>query len=589
LTASILIGAMISTYTLVSYPIVSRLGLVRHKVIVLAVGGVILTDMAALIVLVMLKSLTLQSGETYVLIKIFISFIVFLFITLFLFPKITKWYFKNIEEVGTWQFIFVLAMLFSAAFLAELAGFEPIIGAFAAGLALNPLIPKNSSLMDRISFFGNSIFIPFFLIQVGMIINIGVIFIGYEVIELSVILIIIILFTKWLSAFIIQKSFKFSTNERNFLFGVSASKAAATIAIVMVGYQVGILDEKILNSSILIVLITCLISSFFTEHYGRKLALEQESNHEAPQGTIQNQRLLVSLSKPENIARLIEFGVMVKEPKNNLPILALTIIQDEAQLYQKLSSCQKIVAKTSKEISPNLENKIVVTSRININISSGLSKSIKENLITDIVIGLNAKNFGKNQVFGNVMQNLLEDTNQTIFAVRNHFPLNTVDNIIVLLPENAEYELGFRKSLSTLINLSKNINAKLIFYGFSRTLNIIQNFILKNSGTSQFSLKLLLELKDIENLDERIGNDDMLIAFLPRPKSVSHNIIYDNLIEELAENTEKNNFVILYPEQNPTIIEEDISHYDVLETSPIQENIARINSIKQYIKKLLNK
>jgi hypothetical protein len=187
------------------------------------------------------------------------------------------------------------------------------------------------------------------------------------------------------------------------------------------------------------------------------------------------------------------------------------------------------------------------------------------------------------------MQNLLEDTNQTIFAVRNHFPLNTVDNIIVLLPENAEYELGFRKSLSTLINLSKNINAKLIFYGFSRTLNIIQNFILKNSGTSQFSLKLLLELKDIENLDERIGNDDMLIAFLPRPKSVSHNIIYDNLIEELAENTEKNNFVILYPEQNPTIIEEDISHYDVLETSPIQENIARINSIKQYIKKLLNK
>lgn len=588
LTASILIGAMISTYTLVSYPIVSRLGLVRHRVIVLAVGGVILTDMSALIVLVMLKSLTLQSSSSaYVLLQVFLSFAGFLIITMYLFPKIARWYFKKIEEVGTWQFIFVLALLFTSAFLAEIAGFEPIIGAFAAGLALNSVIPHNSSLSDRINFFGNSIFIPFFLIQVGMIINIGVIFKGYEVIELAVILIVIILFTKWLSAFIIQKTLKFTSIERNFLFGVSSSKAAATIAIVMVGYQIGILDEKILNSSILIILSTCLISSFFTEYYGRKIVTVQDANNLNQGISVSSQRIQISVSRPETISRLIEFGLMIKESQNISPMLVLTIVQEENQLVQKLSSCQKIVNQTAKEISPKLINQILVTSRIDINISGGISKSIKENLITDIIIGLNEKNFGSNKIFGNVLQNLLEDTNQTVYAVRNHFPLNSVDNIIVLLPENIEFEPGFRKALTTLIQLSKNIGSKILFNGFRRTINQIQKLIITEFKSSHYSLNVINELNELDNFDEKVGNDDMLICFLSRLKAISHNIQYEHLIENIIEYTEKNNLVLVYPEQNPAFIEEDISHFDILDTSPIQENIARFSLLKEAVKKWL--
>jgi Kef-type K+ transport system membrane component KefB len=589
LKASILIGAMISTYTLVSYPIVSRLGLVRHRVIVLAVGGVILTDMSALIVLVMLKSLALKTDNTYVILQIILSFIGFLIVTMYLFPKIARWYFKKIEEVGTWQFIFILALLFTSAFLAELAGFEPIIGAFAAGLALNSVVPHNSSLSDRISFFGNSIFIPFFLIQVGMILNIGVIFKGYEVIELSVILIMIILFTKWLSAYIIQKTLKYSSNERNFLFGVSSSKAAATIAIVMVGYQVGILDEKILNSSILIVLTTCLISSFFTEYYGRKIAIENDANELLIKPSLSTQRIQISVSRPETIARLIEFGIMIKDPQTTNPIIALTIIQDETQLIQKVSSCQKIISQTAKEISPKSANQIVVTSRIDINVSGGISKAIKENLITDIIIGLNDKNFGRNKIFGNILQNLIEDSNQTVYAVRNNFALNSVDNIWIIMPENIEYEPGFRKSMITLINLSKNISSKLVFYGFRKTINSVQKLIINEHKSSYYSLNVINELKEFHRIDENIGNDDMLVCFLSRLKAISHNLQYEHIVEEMIENVENNNFVVIFPEQNPAFIEEDISHFDILDTSPIQENIARFSLFKEYLRKLLNK
>lgn len=589
LLTSILIGAMCSTFTLVSYPIVSRLGLVSHKTMVLAVGGVVVTDLLALIVLVMTKSIALNSGNSFILLKIILSFLVFILIVLLFFPKIAKWYFKNIEEVGTWQFIFVLALLFSGAFMAQLAGFEPIIGAFATGLALNPLIPKNSSLMDKISFFGNSIFIPFFLIQVGMLINIGVIFKSWEIFGLALLLLSISFSSKLISSLIIQKSYNFSSTERNFLFGISISQAAALIAIVLVGFQIGILNENIFNSSVLIVLISCLISSFFTEYYGRKLALEQDSSELNNRNISSNQRIMVSVSKPETVSRLIEFGIMIKEYHNTSPILALMVIEDESQIVQKFSACQKIITNTAKEISPRIESQITMTSKIDINISGGISKAILENLVTDVIIGLNEKNFGKNKVFGNVMQNLLEDTNQTVFAIKNQFPLNTVDKLLILLPENAEFELGFSKTINTLIILAKNIGAKVDFFGFQKSIIIVQKILQSERKSVQFGLNVIDEINEYEKVQEKIESDDMIICLLSRPKSISHNIQYESLIEKLVESAINNNLSLIYPEQNPAIIAEDISHFDILDTSPIQENIARIEKFKNYLKKVLKK
>ncbi|OGU58524.1 MAG: hypothetical protein A2X64_01380 [Ignavibacteria bacterium GWF2_33_9] len=589
LFASILIGAMSSTFTLVSYPIVSRLGLVSHRSIVLAVGGVILTDLLALIVLVLMKSFAAQTDNFFVVIKILISLSVLMLLTFVVYPKIAKWYFKNIEEVGTWQFIFVLALLFTAAFLAQLLGFEPIIGAFAAGLALNPIIPKHSSLMDRLSFFGNSIFIPFFLIQVGMIINIGVIVKGWQVIEFALMLTISSMLSKWIAAYIIQKSFSFSSTERNFLFGVSVSQAAALIAIVLVGYQIGILEERIFNSSILIVLITSLVSSFFTEYYGRKLVIEKEAQTDVTKEYRISQKILVTVANPQTISRLIEFGLMIKKTKSPNPLLALTIIQDEGQLFQKLSSCEKIISQTVKDISPQSKNQVMVTSRINLNISSGISGAIKENLISDIVLGMHDHDFGKNKVFGNVLQKLTEDTNQTIYVVKNLFPMNTVDNILVLLPENIEYEPGFRKVIDTLSKLSKNISAKLLFYAYQRTNIIVNKLIQARNDGINFQTKNISKLSELENLDLEIRNDDMLIACLSRPKAISYNVYHEKVIEDLLDNIDKNNVAVIYPEQNLAIVDEDISHYDILETSPIQENLVRISTIKNALKKLFSK
>jgi Kef-type K+ transport system membrane component KefB len=181
------------------------------------------------------------------------------------YPRLGSWFFKNLDTEGGAQFIFVLAVVFAAAALAELAGVEPIIGAFLAGLALNRLVPNTSPLMHRLEFVGNTLFIPFFLISVGMLVNIRVIFEGTQALLVAGTMIAVAIASKWLAAYLTQKVFKYTSVERNLIFGLSNAQAAATLAAVLIGYNLKLLDENVLNGTILMILVTCLVSSLVTQ------------------------------------------------------------------------------------------------------------------------------------------------------------------------------------------------------------------------------------------------------------------------------------------------------------------------------------
>src|SRR5690606_17094753 len=136
-----------------------------------------------------------------------------------------------------------LAMVFLASFLAELAGIEAIVGAFLAGLALNQLIPHTSPLMNKIEFTGNALFIPFFLISVGMLVDLRVLFKGTDALWIAFVLTVMALLTKYIASFITQLIFKYSPAQRNLIFGLSSAHAAATIAVILIGFQLGIVTE----------------------------------------------------------------------------------------------------------------------------------------------------------------------------------------------------------------------------------------------------------------------------------------------------------------------------------------------------------
>ncbi len=240
LETSLLTAGMFSTHTLVAYPIASRLGIVKHESVALTVGGTIITDTAVLLLLPVITA-SAQGHSSWEIWKgLLISAPFFLVIVLFGVPRFARWFLKSAGSEPYAQYIFVLATVFFVAFLSELAGLEPIIGAFAAGLALNRLIPHTSPLMNRIEFVGNALFIPIFLISVGMIINLGVLTQGPKALIVAAALTTVALAGKWVAAGVTSWVFGYSSAERQLIFGLSSSHAAAALTS---GYSTGVVTS----------------------------------------------------------------------------------------------------------------------------------------------------------------------------------------------------------------------------------------------------------------------------------------------------------------------------------------------------------
>ncbi|MEG0850665.1 MAG: cation:proton antiporter, partial [Flavobacterium sp.] len=296
--ASFLTASMFATHTLVAYPIVSKLGIAKNQAVAITVGGTILTDTAVLIILAVIMGSAQGSLNQAFWIKLGVSLAIFSAIMFLVIPRIAKWFFKKLESEKHAHYIFVLSVVFFAAFLAEVAGVEPIIGAFVAGLALNPLIPHSSALMNRIEFIGNSLFIPFFLISVGMLVDISVILSGPTALIVAATLSVVAIFGKWIAAFFTQIVFKYTKTERQLIFGLSSAHAAATLAVILVGFKAKILDENILNGTIILILITCIVASFATEKAAKKIAIceEEVSTEDADKDQILDEHILIPLA-----------------------------------------------------------------------------------------------------------------------------------------------------------------------------------------------------------------------------------------------------------------------------------------------------
>ena len=318
LNASLLTASMFATHTLVAYPIVSKLGVSKNQAVAITVGGTILTDTAVLILLAVIIGNKEGNLSQDFWIRLGISLTIFSAIMFIIIPKIAKWFFMKLESEKHSHYIFVLSVVFFAAFLAEVAGVEAIIGAFVAGLALNKLIPHSSALMNRIEFIGNSLFIPFFLISVGMIVDVGVIISGPGALVIAGTLTVVALAGKWLAAFFTQIVFRYSPVQRQLIFGLSSSHAAATLAVILVGYKAGILDDNILNGTIILILVTCLVASFVTEKAAKKIALamDDDTSDLMQQNKMNNEKILMPIANIENIEKLLEFSIFIRDKKS---------------------------------------------------------------------------------------------------------------------------------------------------------------------------------------------------------------------------------------------------------------------------------
>jgi Kef-type K+ transport system membrane component KefB len=544
ITASVLLASMFSTHTPIAYPIISKLGITQNRAVTITIGGTIITDAMVLLILAVITNLVEQELTALIFIKLFASLAILVFAVFWGVPRLARYFFKSLETEGYSHFIFVLSVVFVAGSWAHLIGVEPIIGAFLAGLALNQLIPNASTLMNRIDFVGNALFIPFFLVSVGMLVDVSVLVKGHEALVIALIIVLISFGGKWLAAYITQRIYGFTKTERNLIWGLSSAHAAATIAVVLIGFNLKLLDENVLNGTILLILFSCIGSSVISEKSGRKIALE-----EANKLILRDEeRILVPIANLQNVDRITDLAVLIKNPLSTQPIYPLYVLQDDEgdAIDDKMTQYQKKMEQALKDSAIETQKEPVF--RIDINVSEGILRAVKELRITEIIIGWNGEvSAGKR--FGPICDRVVDETTVQILICKLLQPLNTIMRIVVVIPVNAEREAGFPGWVETILQLTRQAGTMLKVYSTPETFNAFNSYNIQKEKAVNIEF---FEFQDWDNfliLLTELEDNDLFLVVIARPYTVSHSERMELVPTHLSKHFHEVSLIALYPEQ----------------------------------------
>ncbi len=578
--ASIIVGTMYASHTLISYPIVTKLDVVKNRAVVVTVGGTIVTVTLSLLVFAVVIGMAQDEISTLFWTKLSISVIVFSTIILVLFPIIGRWFLKRITDHVS-QYIFILVLVFLGAVLAEIAGIEGIIGAFMAGLALNRLVPATSPLMNRISFVGNAIFIPFFLISVGMLVDYRAFIVSWHTLYVAAIMTIVATLSKWVAAWLTQKTFGFTKDERNIVFGLSNAQAAATLAVVMVGYNANLLNDDILNGTIIMILITCTIATIVTQRAAVNISLQESELHDIEDAD-DKEKILIPLRYPDTVDELINLSALIKSKRNKDAVFGLNIINDASKEESSFKFADKLLDKAMTSAS-SVDISLKKLLRYDVNIVNGITSIIREHRITDMILSVTEKKGMSDSFVGNLNQGILTKSNITTFVYKAVQPIATIKRHIVILPQYAEHEIGFPFWLVKVWNIARNSGATIKFLGHEKTLQVIRDVHKKHPIEADFTL--FENWDEIVNLSKKIESNDNLIIVLGRNKSLSYNLTMEKIPYYLREHFSYNSYILIFPMQLGVIANEN-KHYI---NPSLSEPIERLDEIGQTIGRLFRK
>ena len=551
---SVLLASMFASHTLIAYPIISKLGISKNKAVSITVGGTMITDTLALLVLTIIVGMATGQVNDMFWIRLGVSILIFALIVLFGFPFIGRWFFKHVHD-NISQYIFVLVMVFLGSFLAQVAGMEAIIGAFLSGLALNRLIPQSSPLMNRVEFVGNAIFIPFFLLGVGMLIDYRTFFTSFETIKVGLIMIIVATAAKYIAAWMTQKTFHLSTDQRSVIFGLSNAQAAATLAAVMVGYNVitgtdangepiRLLNESVLNGTILMILVTCTIASFAAQKGAHNIAAQDISDKE--ENKKESEHILIPVSNEETVEELVNLSLAIKSPQNKNGLFALKVIDNHHSDEKALKQSRRVL-QTAVNTAAATDTRMKDLLRYDLSVSNAIASVVKEREITDLVVGLHKEKDIPAAFLGHIVESVLAESSVSTFIYKPAQPISTVRPHLIIIPELAEKEIGFNQIIFRLRNVTQNTGAATVFYGSEATLNALKKLLAKKSGEASY-----IEFNDWDDfliVFRDIKPDDTMWIILSRKEGLSYAPAMARIPKYLNKYFQANSFVLAYPVQ----------------------------------------
>lgn len=546
LITSILLASMYASYTLLSYPIVARYGLSRLRCVNIVVGGTMITDTLTLFVLAVISGMFTGNTDVWFFVSLMLKLVAITAIIVFSFPRIARYFFRRYND-GVIQYIFVMALLFLGAGLMELAGMEGILGAFITGLVLNRLIPHSSPLMRRIDFVGNAIFIPYFLIGVGMMINLNVLFGNFSALFVAAVMIVTALTGKAVASWITARTYKMTVHEQRLMFGLSTSQAAATLAAAIVGHKIimsdgtPLLSEDVLNGTILLILVTCMVSSIVTDRTARRIALSGEVP-DKPANT--SKKMLLALANPNMVDRLMDLALLLRKENTKVPLSAVNVVLDEDEKMRERA--QKVLDKAA-DIAASVNVPLLTKVRLTTNLSYGIIHEMKENYYRELIVGFHQKETANDTFLGGVLPELLNGINTQIIMARLNIPLNTIRCIHITFPAKAEFEAGFHHWVEETARMAMGLGSKIIYHGHIDTMTHIRNKLKKDSMAVNSEFYETDGGNDLKRLSRIIADDHLLIIVSARRGSISFRPSLDHVFVQLQRDYRETSVLLIYP------------------------------------------
>lgn len=546
--ASILIASMFASHTLVPYPIISRLGITKNDAVVTTVGGTILTDTAALLLLVVVARGYEGELTPMFWVTLILSMLIYMASVIYFLPMLARWFFRNVEDGGKGEFIFVLAVVFLCSYLARAVGTEPILGAFLVGLTLNRFIPERSRLMMRIQFFGDTFIIPFFLIFIGLLVDVSVLASGFKAWIVMLTMLTTNVVTKLIAANLTRHLYKYSSAQGWVIFGLSTCEAAATLAATLVGYELGIIGDEVLNGVVLMIFATCILGPWVVDRFGRKVAQEDAEQPYEPRQS--PQRFLVPLANPATSENLLAIATFLRDNKSEEALFPLTVVSDQIETDDTESNVATAERLLAHAVVYAAEMNVPTNpvTRVARNPASGIVEAATERRISDIVIGWNGNPSAQERIFGTVIDRMLDQSTQQVWVCRLTAPINTLQRLVIILPPLIDYNPGFYEAIRSLKHFAAQLGASLQVLGIEPEMERLQQHINEVTVPGSLSFQSIPDWANLaDTLADLIQPSDLAVLMSARHGTIAYDRRLERLPRLLADLYP--NFLVLYPSE----------------------------------------
>ena len=562
-SASFLLGCIMASNTLIAYPIVGRYGLQKHQSVALSVGSSMISLFMALVMLAAISGSFSKDSGWWFWVLFVIKFAAFCVGSVVLIPKLTRYFLRRYSD-AVMQYTFVMAVMFLSAALSSLIGIEGVFGAFYSGLILNRYIPRVSPLMNRIEFIGNALFIPYFLIGVGMLINLGTLFSSMQMVWIVLLIVFFGTFGKAVAAYICSLLFRLSKADGHMMFGLTSAHAAGAIAMVMVGIRLEVapgeylMSDDMLNGIIMMILFTCIISTMMTEHAAKKIIIQEKTHLQGDVPKDDDEKILLCVKYPEIAPHLLYMSMFMRNQRLNRDLVALNVVYDDERSNAAREEGIRLLEQLQHTASAS-EVKVQTQVRLATNIANGIKHAFREFGCSEIVMGMHVHTDINPRFWGEFIQSLYNGLNRQILLVRFVQPMTTLRRIRVAVPSRAEFEPGFHRWLERLSRLAGQLDCRIQFHGRNESLMLIKEYINNRHPNVRAEYTYMAHWNELPQLAAGIADDHLFVVVTARKGTISYKTALERLPDELQKHFSGKNLMIIFPDQHGDTKDERMS------------------------------